>query len=291
MPKRTPWRTESYKLNPRIRSTLLVDLIQADCCGVDLFSTRKNRQENRFVTKQANAWSFDWHLLDIQAGPLWANPPFSKLEKVLTKVVLDKCRLVLCHPTWMGRGNERWSTLLDRLTIKRVTVKPKPNEYTYIGDDCGPLPSPTWQTELSLIDGSLMNKEDVDSLLVAWLERHNQGKELCDLEESMNGAIPTRDIGVGHEETSHEAAEIRTEVTSFRPNVFDVSCELPVSPIKTEPSGNFETYQLSLMELILDHEQPATELLLSMTDQFEQTSTTQGRHDAISQCRPTIWRA
>ena len=73
-------------------------------------------------------------------GIPWANPPFSKLGLVATKVALEGGKLVLCHPDWMGGGNGYWRQLVDHLTVKRV---PLPASPLYIPDNSPhPLPSP-----------------------------------------------------------------------------------------------------------------------------------------------------
>ena len=60
----------------------------------------------------------------------YGNPRFSELGKVLTKVALERSRMVLCSPDWGAHGgNEYCRTLLDRLTISSVRL---PDEAIYV---------------------------------------------------------------------------------------------------------------------------------------------------------------
>ena len=60
----------------------------------------------------------------------YGNPRFSELGKVLTKVALERSRMVLCSPDWGAHGgNEYWRTLLDKLTISSVRL---PDEAIYV---------------------------------------------------------------------------------------------------------------------------------------------------------------
>ena len=57
----------------------------------------------------------------------YENPRFSELGKVLTKVPLERSRMVLYSPDWGAHGgNEYWRNLLDRLTISSVWLPVKP---------------------------------------------------------------------------------------------------------------------------------------------------------------------
>ena len=41
-----------------------------------------------------NAFSYDWSKLNMGTKDvLWANPPFSMLEKVVTKLILEPCKM------------------------------------------------------------------------------------------------------------------------------------------------------------------------------------------------------
>ena len=60
----------------------------------------------------------------------YGDPRFGELGKVLTKVALERSRMVLCSPDWGAHwGNEYWRTLLDRLTISSFRL---PDEAIYV---------------------------------------------------------------------------------------------------------------------------------------------------------------
>ena len=64
----------------------------------------------------------------------YGNPRFSELGKVLTKVALERSRLVLCSPDWGVRGgNEYWRTLVDRLTLTSIQL---PDDAIYVPLGC-----------------------------------------------------------------------------------------------------------------------------------------------------------
>ena len=87
-------------------------------CSCDLFAERANAQELHYIDRRENAWTFDWGILS-KGCPAWANPPFSKLLQVATKIVLDDARVVLCTPDW---GTADWRELLDKVTVQSVML-------------------------------------------------------------------------------------------------------------------------------------------------------------------------
>ena len=97
----------------------------------------------------------------------YGNPRFSELGKVLTKVALERSRMVLCSPDWGAHGcNEYWRTLLDRLTISSVRL---PDEAIYVPlGRKAPIGKPGWGSMLSVVDEGLTSIpwEDLDSTLV-----------------------------------------------------------------------------------------------------------------------------
>ena len=96
----------------------------------------------------------------------YGNPRFSELGKVLTKVALERSRMVLCFPQLGAHGaNEYWQTFLDRLTISSVRL---PDEAIYVPlGRKTPIEKPGWGSMLSVVDGGLTSIpwEDLDSTL------------------------------------------------------------------------------------------------------------------------------
>ena len=116
----------------------------------------------------------------------YGNPRFSELGKVLTKVALERSRMVLCSPDWGAHGgNEYWRTLLDKLTISSVRL---PDEAIYVPlGRKTPIGKPGWGSMLSVVDGSLTTIpwEDLDPTLVQAIQRESDGLALGDLKDRL----------------------------------------------------------------------------------------------------------
>ena len=85
----------------------------------------------------------------------YGNPRFSELGKVLTKVALERSRMVLCSPDKGAHGGKKYlPTLLDRLTISSVRLPDEaiyvpPGRKTPIGNPDGEVCSAWWTQVLS----------------------------------------------------------------------------------------------------------------------------------------------
>ena len=119
-------------------------------------------------------------------GMAYGNPRFSDRGKVLTKVALERSRMVLCSPDWGAHGgNEYWPTLLDSLTIISVQL---PDEAIYVPlGRKTPIRKPGWGSMLSVVHGSLISipLEDLDSTLVQTIQRESNGLALGDLKDRL----------------------------------------------------------------------------------------------------------
>ena len=84
----------------------------------------------------------------------YGNPRFSELGKVLTKVALERSRMVLCSPDWGAHGgNEYWRTLLDKLTLSSVQL---PDDAIYVAlDRKTRIGKAGWGSMLSVVDRGL----------------------------------------------------------------------------------------------------------------------------------------
>ena len=76
-----------HQLDPKIKGEIL-ERAQIGKCGVDIFASAENAQEDRYISKELDAFTFDWAILS-QLDPLWIYPPMECLENVVTKLVLD----------------------------------------------------------------------------------------------------------------------------------------------------------------------------------------------------------
>ena len=131
--------------------------------------------------KKSNTYTYYWPLL----GLCHANPYFSELGLVLTKVAIESAPLVLCSPDRGPSGENRyWCQLLHKLTVSRVEL-PKTGLYIPEGKR-KPMGQPTWSSHLSYVDGSInkIPKEELDRELIQEVMKLNQGLGLAQLQKS-----------------------------------------------------------------------------------------------------------
>ena len=88
---------------------------------IDLFACSADTQEQFFCTERNSAWQYDWSKFCPHDEILWANPPFEDMPKVLTKICLEPCRIVLVVPQWR---DEVWTELLSKCKLKDVIYPP-----------------------------------------------------------------------------------------------------------------------------------------------------------------------
>ena len=88
--------------------------------NVKLFASDKQHVLDLYCSKGKNCYyKFYWPSF----GMAYGNPRFSELGKVLTKVALERSRMVLCAPDWESHGgNEYWRTLLDKLMLTSIQL-------------------------------------------------------------------------------------------------------------------------------------------------------------------------
>ena len=173
-------KTEDYQLLREVLDQGLKELgYSREDLSVELFASDKQHFLDLFCSKGKNCcYQFYWPSFGMAHG----NPRFSELGKVLTKVALERSRMVLCSPDWRAHGgNEYWRNLLDRLTITSVQL---PDEAIYVPlGRKTPNGKPGWGSMLSLVDGGLTSIpwEDLDSSLVQTIQRESDGLALDDL--------------------------------------------------------------------------------------------------------------
>ena len=109
----------------------------------------------------------------------YGHPRFSELGKVLTKVALERSRMLLCSPDWGTHGgNEYRRTPLDKLTLTSIKL-PDDAIYVPLGRKT-PIGKPGWGSMLSVVDGSLAPVlwEDLDPAMVQEIQRESSGYTL-----------------------------------------------------------------------------------------------------------------
>ena len=114
----TNYRTENYQLARHVLEYALVALqVSLDEIKVELFASQQQHIMQLYCLKHCNtAFRFFWKAM----GLAYANPPFSLLAKVLTKIAYEGGRVVLCTPDWGCSGEHAyWRRMLDRMTVGR----------------------------------------------------------------------------------------------------------------------------------------------------------------------------
>jgi hypothetical protein len=132
-------------------------------------------------------------LLTSDENYLWANPPFTMIEKVLTKIVLDKSRVVLVTPDWGHTGsNGQWRKLLDRLTTDHLELPAKP---LYVRSlDNRLMEKPCWNTLVSVVDATKISirPNELSPSVCRWVQKLNRGKTFRDLVQCFVGQLSNR---------------------------------------------------------------------------------------------------
>jgi len=106
-PPTTDWGEEDNSVVP--------DLV-AEACGRlgispvrDAFATPANHRFPAYLTREDDAFAQPWDY--ATAGPLWANPPFSRLEEVVAKAAREGCLMLVIAPEWPGPQYPWWAAL------------------------------------------------------------------------------------------------------------------------------------------------------------------------------------
>ena len=84
------------------RAALQVDL---NAVQVELFPSKEEHMMQLYCSRYLNnTYLFYWKLMAL----CYANPPFSQLAKVLTKIALERARVVLCTLCWGTTGEHAY---------------------------------------------------------------------------------------------------------------------------------------------------------------------------------------
>jgi len=144
-PPPTNWEEEDYAVVP--------DLV-AEACGRlglspirDAFATPANHRFPSYWTREDDAFAQPWDF--ATAGPLWANPPFSRLEEVVAKAAREGCLMLVIAPEWPG-PQYPWLAALCALCPKRWELPQDRPVYLPGGTD--PMPASRWRTWAFLLD-------------------------------------------------------------------------------------------------------------------------------------------
>ena len=117
---------------------------------MELFASQQQHIMQLYCSKRLNnAFRFFWKAM----GLAYANPPFSLLAKVLTKIAYEGGRVVMCTPDWNCSGEHAyWRRMLDQMTVGRMQL---PDSPIYVPEDSDTaMRAPEWASLLSVVDGS-----------------------------------------------------------------------------------------------------------------------------------------
>ena len=200
---------ENYRLTTLVRDKALWDIgVAKEHITVDLFASNVNASCPLYITKRMDAFTYHWPSLCVKPTDiLWANPPFSMMEEVVTKLILEPCKVVLVAPEFKQAS---WWKPLDMITVARVYLPA--HQGVYVGD-CQHtiLPPPEWRTSISLVDTIKWTSRPIRPQLVSWVQRTSQHKGMehlqNDIPSSRHIAVTTRSGKITEEddpETSQE---------------------------------------------------------------------------------------
>ena len=194
-----------------------------------------------------NTFSFFWKAM----GLAYANPPFSLLAKVLTKISYEGGRVVMCTPDWGCSGEHAyWRELLDRMTVGRVQL---PNRPIYVPEDSDTaMQAPEWASFLSIVDGSLNPVPlcDLDQVLLKEIMAENRGLTLFDLKKQSPEHLSATLTGCESHDDDLEPAAVRKDADDQRSEI--ASSIPPVDPSCVELKHNAFLAELLLEEVDLE---------------------------------------
>ena len=170
-------KTEDYQLLGDVLNQGLKELgYSREDLNVELFASDKQHVPDLYCSKgKSCCYKFYWPSF----GMAYGNPRFSELGKILTKVALERSRMVLWSPNRGAHGgNEYWRTLLDKLMFTSIQV-PDDVLYVPLGRKT-PIGKPGWGSMLSAADGSLVRVpwEDLDPAMVQEVQCASRGYTL-----------------------------------------------------------------------------------------------------------------
>ena len=146
------------------------------------------------------------------------------MEEVVTKAIIEPCRLVLvAHEL----RNTPWWRPLDMITVARVYLPAKVGIYLGDGQDII-LPGPAWRTSISLVDSIKWSTAPFRQDLVRWVERTSKDKGMSEIKAAIQGLhshyimVSTRSgrdtaVDADSEDSQEELASPSTPVPTPQP--------------------------------------------------------------------------
>ena len=184
-------------------------------------------------------------------GLAHANPPFSLLAKVLTKIAYEGGRVVMCTPDWGCSGEHAcWRGMLDPTTVGRVQL---PDGPIYVpGDSDTAMQAPEWASSLSIVDGSLNPVPlcDLDQVLLKEVRAENRGLTLSDLKNRSPEHLSATLIGCESPDGCLEPAAVKEDADDQLSEI--ASTIPPVDPSCVDSKHSAFLAQLLLEEVDLE---------------------------------------
>ena len=211
-------KTEDYQVLGDVLDQGLRELgYSREDLNVELFASDKQPVLDLYCSKwKTCCYKFYWPSL----GMAYGNPRFSELGKVLTKVALERSRMVLCSHDWGAHGeNEYWRTLLDKVPLTSIQLLDDAI-YVPLGRRT-PIRKPGWGSMLSVVDGSLapVPWEDLDSAMVQEIKRESSGFTLEVLKNHLRPRDAVETIPGGDEYVVSDAVTSNSPCHVSNPDV------------------------------------------------------------------------
>lgn len=183
-------RAGEYSLTPYWRHWALTHLgVTPSNLVADLFTRHVDVGIPLGLTRTQNAFAYDWGNLSQGEGNfLWANPPFQILFKVLAKVCINPCRVVLLCPV---REEATWWPFLQAMPMQRVLL-PSDTCLFFGAVKKDVLPPPRWRVMVCFLDSTKGGFPEPPKHLAKQLQKENEGWGLTHLCENstVEKAVP-----------------------------------------------------------------------------------------------------
>ena len=239
------WVTSGeYSLAPRWRAWALQSLgISGERVVADLFAKDSNTASPLFITKGLDSFHFSWAALaPLEDDVLWANPPFSILERVLAKASSEACRVILCCPVW---PDAKWWAVLQAMEVARVLL-PENESLFYGVVKKEILPPPKWGVLVCVLDSRVRPGPPPRPKVKSWLAAHTGNLGLSELQAFLRGR------------RGKEKITTLVEVSGSIPESPHASSKLVVDPPCPQEEGG-----AALPAVGPDHPSPPSSILLS----------------------------
>ena len=184
-------------------------------------------------------------------GLAYANPTFSLLAKVLTKIAYEGGRVVMCTPDWgCSREHAYWRHLLDQMTVGRVQL---PDGAIYVPEDSDTaIQAPESASFLSIADGSRKPVPlcHLDQVLLKEVMAENRGLTLFDLKKRSPEHLSATLKGCQSPDGYLEPAAVKEDADDQLSE--NTSCIPPVDPSCVDLKHGAFLAQLMLEEVDLE---------------------------------------